>query len=366
MSNIVKRAFKRYYFYRFDIEMKRMDEREFGYATFDGRMIRHLSFANKDELRALLIREVPADVYASNAYYTNPTAEMELKNWLGADLIFDIDIKDLLLPCMKEHRFGICSVCNNVGNGNNCTICNANMNEVNLPCSNCIEAGKREVSKLLELLKELGANDIIIYFSGNNGFHIHVRDADLSYLSAESRRDIADYIRGNGITPEFLGITRDKSIISIKNAVSSERGWRGRIVRGLLVDKDRDRLVRSLARRGYDAISKELKDVAYRLGVAIDTVVTIDTHRIFRLENTLSSKSGLAKIKVDDIDRFDPYKDAVLIDDEPIEVKIHYSPRFTMMDKIFGPYKDAIASLPSYAAVYLICKGLASEPKVLN
>ncbi|MEM2856918.1 MAG: DNA primase small subunit domain-containing protein [Candidatus Nitrosocaldaceae archaeon] len=364
--DILKRAFRRYYFDKFDTKLDRIKEREFGYATFDNRVIRHISFNDKNELRALLVREIPADVYASNAYYTNPEAEIELKNWLAADLIFDIDIKDLALPCMKDHQFSICINCKDISNEKICLKCRSNTKEVNIPCNNCIEEGKHQVFKILEMLNELGANKISVYFSGNNGFHIHVNDEELSYLNSEARRDIADYIKGIGIIPDIFGMGRKKNIDHIKDALNSEKGWKGRIARELLSRMDRNRLISSLRKKSYENFNNELRDITKRLGVTIDTVVTIDTHRIFRLENTLSSKSGLAKIKIDDVSQFNPYEDAVFIDDEPTKVHIHYAPKLLIKGNSFGPYKDEIVSLPLYAAVYLICKGLASEPKVLN
>ena len=49
-------------------------------------------------------------------------------------------------------------------------------------------------------------------------------------------------------------------------------------------------------------------------------MVTIDIHRIFRLAGSLNSKSGLAKILCNDINSFDPFKDACFFDKSKVEI----------------------------------------------
>src|SRR5215510_4385486 len=91
--SIVKSAFRGYYFKPSMVEEpNKMEEREFGYMQFGYQgMVRHLSFMNINELIATVMKEVPSDIYCSNAYYRFPTYSMQEKQWLGADLIFDID-----------------------------------------------------------------------------------------------------------------------------------------------------------------------------------------------------------------------------------------------------------------------------------
>lgn len=74
-------------------------------------MIRHLSFRNMGHLLATLVRDVPADVNRSSAYYRFPNDRMHEKHWLGSDLIFDIDSKDLHIPCEPSHSYFICTTC---------------------------------------------------------------------------------------------------------------------------------------------------------------------------------------------------------------------------------------------------------------
>ena len=102
---LVKNAFREYYFkYNSLVETPaRINEREFGFRSFQTGMIRHLSFEDIRQVHAALLRDTPFDFYSSNAFYKSPANPMQEKGWKGADLIFDIDAKDLGLPCQGLH-----------------------------------------------------------------------------------------------------------------------------------------------------------------------------------------------------------------------------------------------------------------------
>jgi DNA primase small subunit len=88
--------------------------------------------------------------------------------------------------------------------------------------------------------------------------------------------------------------------------------------------------------------------------------VTVDIHRIFRLEGSLNSKSGLSKLTCKDIEKFNPYTESCLIDDNPVEISASCPIQFKLKNKKFGPYVSERISVPKYAAVYMICKGIAN------
>jgi len=369
--NLLKQAFKEFYFKNNSyIETPaRIDEREFGYMQFNNGMIRHLRFKNKNELQALLLKEIPSDVYCSCAYYANPTLPMQEKVFRGADLIFDIDTKELNLSCVKEHEVWLCNNCKNVmPEKQNCSKCNsAKVEQTSLACDNCISAGKNEVKKLVKILREdigITEQEIRIYFSGNNGFHVHVYSKELEPLDSPSRTEIADYVIGNNLLPESFGVK--KNVKGAFNDVVNrfprpdDFGWRGRISSRLIKDeKAKPKVVRGILKSGYAQFKAELDKVAKEIGARIDPKVTMDVSRIFRLQGTLNSKSGLAKAPCNDIDNFDPFTNACLLGDGEANVHVIYSPKFRLKENYFGPFKDQDVKLPTYAAVYLVCKGLA-------
>ena len=98
---LLEKTFKKYYFEHFNIlhVPTNSSEREFAYKKFDSTIHRHISLKSDKELHLLLMTNSPSDVFCSNAYYYFPTLSMKEKGWKGADLIFDIDSKDLKLHC---------------------------------------------------------------------------------------------------------------------------------------------------------------------------------------------------------------------------------------------------------------------------
>jgi DNA primase small subunit len=360
-------SFKKYYFDHFDLIRvpNRTSEREFGFQKFNSGMTRHISIKDDKELHLLLMKNVPSDVYCSNACYSFPNLPMNEKDWKEADLIFDIDAKDLNLECRKNHTVSKCTECNEISSDNiRCTKCNSSkLEKKSLPCKNCIDASKDEVSKLSKILIEdldVQQNNIHVYFSGNEGFHVYVYDSQFQKLGSRERSELTDYIMFNGAIPETFGMKKFKP-----NRTSfpdfEEKGWRGRFSKYVYGSKSkRSKIITELLANGYSSFQKTLENVSGNIGVKIDPNVTMDIHRIFRLPGSLNSKSGLTKIFCNDLAKFDPYTQASFLDENQVQVTANCPIPFNLKNKKFGPYYNDIVSIPTYAAVYLICKKLAT------
>jgi DNA primase small subunit len=415
---ILRSAFREYYF-RYGKTIQSLSDikrREFAFRYFgpDGEpagMVRHLTFDSDGEVIAATLREVPSDLYCSNGYYRFPSYPMHEKEWLGADLIFDIDTKDLHLSCQSDHSYYICESCSQAAKNkqglNRCQYCNShNLVFESIPCRTCLDGAKKEVRKLLLLLVEdfgIGEKDIEIYFSGNDGYHVHVVNPSFRNLDAQSRSDIAGYVLGKGLMPETIGVYRRTGGISLKSTTGSpdfklisngaknvtdshmksgnfrERensqnnfvvrvprgglkyGWQKRLSQGLsrrdLIESKLKNIVQQ--RGGYYGFMKELDRIGKELGVNIDPQVTMDVHRVFRLPGSLNSKSGLTKMKCSSLDSFNPLHDACLLSETETKVKIKTSVRLMLKGQTFR-LNETITTLPAYAAIYLVCKKLAT------
>jgi len=68
-----------------------------------------------------------------------------------------------------------------------------------------------------------------------------------------------------------------------------------------------------------------------------------------------------AEIKLSELDKFEPFRDAVAFYNPPVTVKMNKDvPQSILKDETFGPFKkDRDHELPEYAAMFLICKGYA-------
>jgi DNA primase small subunit len=414
---ILRNVFREYYF-RYGKSISSLSDikrREFAFRYFgpDGEpagMVRHLTFDSDGEVIAATLREVPSDLYCSNGYYRFPSYPMHEKEWLGADLIFDIDTKDLHLSCQSDHSYYTCESCSQAGKykqgSYRCQNCNSqNVVFESIPCETCLGSAKNEVEKLLLILMGdfgIGEKDIEIYFSGNDGYHVHVASPSFRHLDAQARSDMAGYILGKGLMPETIGVYRRTSNISPsrtikgpgfklnssdakdieypqrKSETPKERGnsqndyvvrfprgglvygWQKRLSLGLskktLIESKLKNIVQQ--RGGYYGFRKELERIGKEMGVSIDPQVTMDVHRVFRLPGSLNSKSGLTKMKCSNLDSFNPLEDACLLSESETRVKIKTSVKLMLKGQTFR-LDETTSSLPAYAAIYLVCKKLA-------
>ena len=67
------------------------------------------------------------------------------------------------------------------------------------------------------------------------------------------------------------------------------------------------------------------------------------------------------KLVCEDIEKFNPYIEACLIDDKPVEILASSPIKFRLKNTTFGPYTNEKIFVPKYAAVYMLCKNMASK-----
>jgi len=365
---LLEESFKKFYFENHDLihVPENSNQREFGFQKFGtSGMTRHISLKTDKDLHLLLMQKVPSDVYCSNASYSFPNLPMNEKDWKHAELIFDIDAKDLDIDQRGEHSCIKCSQCNQISKlQQSCPNCQSRkLSKITLSCNDCMEATKIQVKMLNDILiDDFGINPdkIQIFFSGNEGFHIYINDQLYQTLGSKERSEIVDYITFRGVIPETFGFNKNNPTKSSLPHFD-QTGWSGRISKSLYGTKSkRPQISKKIISSGYTTFQNQLVSIKSKIGVRIDPNVTVDIHRIFRLPGSINSKSGLAKVLVDDIDTFNPYSEACLIDSESVELVANCPVKFSLKDKNFGPYQNEKISIPKFAAVYMICKGVAN------
>jgi DNA primase small subunit len=371
--------------------VRKPEAREYGFASFEGWMLRHKNFRNRDELVSFLRDCVPRDAYFSCAYYEEPEAEMEKKGWLGADLIFDIDADHIPTPCDKIHDEWTCGNCGFVGRGivpQNCPACGGEkFTDSTWPCGICLASAKSETVKLLDILKEdfgFSEREVRVFFSGHRGYHVHVEAEAIKSLDSVARKEIVDYVSGLGFDWGYELKNTGFGSSGLKHS-----GWRGRVADGFnnlilrgrpedfksiglkrnvieTIAKNRDAIVQSWNTSNPYTVKgigpetwKKIVECSVRSQSAnVDTVVTTDIHRLIRLAGTLHGKTGLMKMEfpVSTIDVFDPFKSAVAFKEGVATVYVSNAPQFTLGDQTYGPYKDQRIEVPTAAAILLVCR----------
>lgn len=346
------------YYAHADLNVFQIEKREFGIGLIKKIDARHLAFESTESFRKYLISNTPLFVSHSTAYYEFPAATpIERKAWLGADLVFDLDMH-------AEGKYGVYPK---------------------------LETMKQDALRLVEefLLPDFGISkkDILYAFSGNRGYHIHVRDKNFLDLGGDERKEIVDYIRGTGLAygnffdrehgrrPELIGPRPDES------------GYRGRFSRAAiaLLEKEPEKLSRVFSkdetRNNFIAGIREgnwsrtsIKDVVTRLRIVADSLplasvnadagVTQDLSKLIRVPNTIHGETGLIAKAVDDMGRFDPLKDAIINKDGEGIKDITFTedvPGLEFAGTTFGPYKkDDKKELQSAAAMFFVLKGSAN------
>ncbi|WP_054844473.1 DNA primase small subunit domain-containing protein [Vulcanisaeta souniana] len=336
---LVRVLFRNYYRGIDLSEVSDLERREFGFQFLDKEgMIRHIGFrGGSDELRRYIINNVPSHIYYSAALYGNPTnQDMDAKDWLGADLVFDIDGDHLPTP---------------------------NCQGVELMTLECLGDAAEEVGKLLDfLIEDFGFSDssIKIFFSGHRGYHVHIELPDVRGLTDEERREIVDYLLLRGFDIEHL-IRGNASLIDARL-----RGIGGRLASVIHeVDPEllnelsgRKRVGKYLVRK----LSSLNAMISERLSVHIDEVVTMDIHRLIRMPNSLHGKTGLKVIRISPselergvefiIDKAVQFRKGSLT----IRLARKVPVRRVLGEEINGD-EGSIIKVPTYIGLYLVING---------
>ena len=133
----------------------------------------------------------------------------------------------------------------------------------------------------------------------------------------------------------------------------------------VLTDKNRDRLlavVTQLQQVRVDTFGPlELDGIRAR--AETDEPVTSDIKRLIRLPSSIHGKTGLEVVPVsrDRLDAFVPLRDAVpsAYGDDPVEARLRAPIKFRLRDETFN-LTPGIVTLPEYAAVFAVCRQLAT------
>ena len=352
--NFLKSAYKEYYFNHADsVEFpQEIQSREFGYIPFGGGMVRHLSFRNRGEALVEIVRQSPSSVYCSNARYESPTRPIEEKGWMGAELIFDIDATDIPTQCKRSHDIWYCEKCHSSGKlprAPKCPKCGGTTVEFHGTCEVCLGAAKDHASHVVSFLVDdfgVPRESIRLYFSGNRGYHLHIFDQRFDHLDQVARGEVAGYLRGESLPPNQTIASTLRRRPAGSNTPGE--GWAARITK--YVDERWP---------GYDGTLRKLVSEAVSSQRAlVDSSVTTDIHRVFRMAGTLHGNTGMSKARVKSLDSFDPQTDPVVLGSKPLRVNVGFYPRFKLNGEEYGPYKNEPAELPVYAAVQILTRGL--------
>ncbi len=378
----------------------RLTRREFAAFPFatETFMRRHATLRTTEEFRAFLSTEVPRHVYYSSAYYRHPAEpSMGAKEWLGADLIFDLD---------SDHLRGAEA----------------------LDYAGQLALVKRRLVDLVDdfLFGDFGVDPraTSLVFSGGRGYHVHVRQEGFTSLSSPERRELVDYVLGTGVDPmRAITVRRESTNVSgdDEDGGTSRRrdaprtralvppttpGWPGRTTRAVLDvlrrweaagaeaavqemvgygiprPKARQWAKRLVTDRGAERVRERLtlevfpKEVPVEFLEAIlphaaievqgetDAPVTTDIHRLIRLPGSIHGGTGFRVVPLqrEELEEFDPFRDALIAppDQGTTRVVLTEEVRYPFAAGEVRGRPGEEAELPTPAALFLVLRGEAS------
>lgn len=296
-----------------DFIVETLENREFGFDhTGDGPSDRKNEFSDVRDLEDYIRATAPYAVFSSVALYEKPT---EMEGWLGAELVFDIDAKDLpLRRCMDRHPSGqVCPI--------------------------CLEDAKELALDTLTILREdFGFDEVHVVYSGR-GYHIRVLDDWVLDLDAKAREKILNYVSAaEEITFEDV---QSRKIMLSAGYFRVFRLRFGYFIRRINLNhlrnigikkhqaegiiKERDRIYEGFVEKalltafprgiGYKTLLKLFSLSTTFSKAYFDGKVTIDLKRILRVPSSLHSKVGMITTYIGDdekkLEKFNPFHDAV-------------------------------------------------------
>jgi len=377
MSDAIKQLIKKHYSQNEVLLPPDFPKREFMVYFFDKPTPkRYLAFKTKKDVQEYLVKNVPKHLYHSVCAFESPG---DRKGWLYADLVMEFDL-DKYYEKGKYH----------------CPIGHS----IDIMCNECYLFCNQEAMKLTDILLNdfgLQEQDINIAFSGHRGFHITLPSKEFQDMTPSERTSLVSYIMAENIDPKHIGfrpLLRKKKWVWEGPSIH-KTGWRKRIVKATaawLEGKNYTTFVEAgLTKKGAYLLSKidnpskhaSLGDWAtafpsglmpsdvyqivrlacqqYR--VELDTLVTHDIKRQFRTPLSVHGGSGLIvqPVKIKDIGDFNPFLMASMEkgDREIVLTKDIKQPIPMGEQNISGKTGDKIL-VNSGAALYLVCRGLAS------
>ena len=211
----------------------RIKSREWMFIPFGpAKPIRHRAFSNISEVRKYICERPFHSCFYSTAYWKKPyELKMADKDWLGADLIFDLDGDHL--PGVTDKDF-----------------------------PGMIQIIQEQAWSLWNdfLEPDFGFKEeyLQVTFSGHRGFHLHYRDPSLYHLDSEARRELVSHIRGEGVEVSDL-LQRANDIDAV--------GWPKRVKAGISRVIEKLDLIYEGDKKLLNSVTQSLQEMMDREGI---------------------------------------------------------------------------------------------------
>lgn len=359
-------------------------------------MVRPVAFKRRQELRAFLVSRAPRHVYFSTAYYRDPQVPMAEKEWQGADLIFDLDAdhipgaekmnyKEMLEKVKEEFKKLLDQyIMGDMGFGEEdlaIVFSGGRGYHVHVRNPKVFGLGSQERREIVDYVTGKGLDRDILLNSemvvlDERGYmgKPKVKQSRRLYPRSEpgwrGKMTWAMMLLGQRLKGE-VEEGREKGIVKeIMTYPGVGRTTAGKVVQGLqgpwkdhparldaLIQGDPNILDSWEDERVTNAFLEMVVREMAVVGGETDEPVTSDIKRLIRFPASIHGKSSFRVVPLTrgSLDDFDPFKDAIVFGDEPVEVEVSREMTcFVGGEKAFGKGPHEVSEA---IAMHLLCSG---------
>jgi len=362
--------------------------------------MRHMAFPSRAALKKYLVEQTPAHAYYSTAYYEKPDAPtMSEKSWLGADLLFDLDADHVegakgqtyeqMLEMVKQE---VKRLIDEFLNGDlgfdegdlKIVFSGGRGYHVHINNQKILKLTSHERREIVDYVTGPGLDlDWVFPRSAFEQSRFKDRPGGSRRRGMPTRADGGWKRRIRRGIEELLAELEKMPEEGAKRLVSetlatSSRDIGPKTIEGLYEDlfvknkgrsgadrmRDEDTFEVFSEKRNSDAFL-ELVDLRVKGKVKgeTDEPVTSDVRRLIRLPSSLHGKTGFEVVPMtrERLDGFDPFTDAVprAFGEEEVGISLEAPVKVTLRGIGFDLDAGSM-NVPSYVAVHLICRNLAS------
>jgi DNA primase small subunit len=251
---------------------------------------------------------------------------------------------------------------------------------------------KEELRKLIDIMKdEFGARDMLIAFSGNRGYHLHVRDKGVLPMNSDDRKRIIEYVKAEGFDHRKMFETFRKKMKNelLKNPHMvpgpNPNNWGAigrfarkskeifsadpsQLSRRLKTEKNLESFLKGIDEgdwgRGHgqdeENLMQKISPIAeiIKIRSEIDPAVTQDPTKLIRMPGSLHGSTGLEVkiLKENEIEDFDPFSHSVVLPDDKIGIMLKEDVNIRLKEIVLKAKKGQKAKVPAFMAAYLYLK----------
>ncbi|MBI5225864.1 hypothetical protein HY994_01325 [Candidatus Micrarchaeota archaeon] len=355
-----------------------LNQRELGFGWLKKIDFRHKAFSSQRDFERFVLQDVPLFMSASTAYYRFPDKQpMPQKEFSGADLVFDLDA-----PRSKDHS--------GLSRSDGVSVAHDDFF-----CEGCLLDVHQQALRIMEFLKDDFGLQGSLVFSGQKGFHVHVRSEAVWDLSKEARRQMAEYVGAEGLDAESFfqkatgySDSSERNVGVLQGPSEQSGGWAGKIhaVMHAAIEKNDVAALKTfgVSKKHRDDIAARPLELLeqLRLGhwsafcskpnvealmdavkvVQTDKAVTFDLHRLIRIPGSLHGSTGfeakvLAKpdiFQLQDVLAFDSNQKMTVIPKDAL--------KFEFLGQSYDLPRARFAEVPLPLGIFLLCQEKAFGP----